>query len=209
MHVEQVDGVASLVAVEHTVLDYLHAEAIAGGLHNRGADAAAGALAGDDQRVDVQAIQLGHQGRAPESAGRGLAQHHVARLRRDVVDDVVAAAVSVALHGIARTSASAAAIAMDGLVPAGHARILIHQTGDVGDGHAGRTGLPEQPLDMRYGIPAGHAGVAGPELDALEQRLWLVAEDPTIEVDVQDRGALSKADPPVVRLPYMLLVLVS
>ena len=79
VHVEEVHRVRGLVAVEDALLDHDHFEAVGAAVDDRGADAAAGALATDDQRVDAQVVQVGQERRALERAGRRLAEHHFAR----------------------------------------------------------------------------------------------------------------------------------
>jgi hypothetical protein len=56
VHVEQVDRVRRFVAIEYALFDDLDAQAIARRVDHRGAHAAAGALAGDDQRVDAEPV---------------------------------------------------------------------------------------------------------------------------------------------------------
>src|SRR3989338_5150278 len=49
---------------------------------------------------------------------------------------------------------------------------------------------------MRDRVPARHAAAPRPVLDCFQDRLRLVAEDPAVEVDQQQRGLFAEADRP-------------
>lgn len=104
MHVKKVDGVARFVAIEYAFLNDLHSEPVAGGVDDRRANAAARALARDQKRVDPQTDEFGNQRSAPKRAGCGLADDHVALLRRDLLDDVESSGKALARSGIAQVN---------------------------------------------------------------------------------------------------------
>src|SRR5579883_1737434 len=146
VHVEQVDGVARLVAVVARFLGHDHAVAVGAALDDRRADAAAGALAADDDRVHVEVVQVAGERRAPERARGRLPQQHLARQRGDLVGDVVLAAVAVGLRLVLELLGRHA---VRRLAPARHARGVLVQARDVDHRDAHLAGHAEQLLDAR------------------------------------------------------------
>ena len=190
VHVEQVDGVRRLVAVEHALLGDDHAVAVGAAVDDGGADAAARALAGHDEGVDAEGVEVAGDGRAPEGAGRRLAEERLPLNGLEFGNDVVLALhVGAAAAHVAGASASLPA----GARPPGDAGLLVGQAGYVDDRHADLARRGEQALDVRERLPRGESAAAGPRLDSLHERLRAVAEHPPVQVDHQEGGAVAEA----------------
>src|SRR5205814_1994830 len=69
VHVEEIDGVAGLCPIEHAILDNRHVEAIREAIHHGCPYAAAGALSGDQQRVDAARLHPAVQVAGPKRPG--------------------------------------------------------------------------------------------------------------------------------------------
>ena len=100
MQVEQIDLVREQAAVEAAFLHQHDVEAVRIGVDRRGAHAARGALAADDDGLDAELGQMRQQRRAVEAAGALLGDDDVAGLRLELGPDGVE-------RGIARHVAAA------------------------------------------------------------------------------------------------------
>ena len=178
---------ARLRAVEAALLDDRHAEVVRERIEHRGAHAAAGGGAGDDQAVGPEQHQPRQQVGAVEGAGLLLVDDQVVRARRDLGDDRVA----VGLHaGWAHALGRAAVLPGPG---SGVPVVFAAHAGRVEDGQSLAAAGRDQRLDRGHAFPGlGAAGIA-PALDRLEDRLGTIAAEVVVDVDHQDRRTLSEA----------------
>src|SRR5712671_450990 len=89
MQIEQVDFVGDERAVVGAFLDHHIVEAVGIGVDGRGAHAARGAFAANDQAVDAFLLKMRDQRRAEEGRGALLVDHEFARRRRKLSLDAV------------------------------------------------------------------------------------------------------------------------
>ena len=145
-----------LAAVGHALEGDDHVEVVLEGVHRGGPHAAAGGQSGDHHGVDLVVDQQGGQLGAEEPARLVmLADHHLARLGRQLVhDDVARGQVRVRQAATHRLPASL-------LARRGHvAGIVVHLR--VVHGVAEPAGLSQQPSAGRHCRPAGLGAPGGP-----------------------------------------------
>jgi hypothetical protein len=64
----------------------------------------------------------------------------------------------------------------------------------VNNRNADFAGLAEQLLNMRQGVPSRQAATSRPGFDRFHHRFRLVAENPPVKINQQQRGPFAKAD---------------
>src|SRR4029453_783816 len=113
--------------------------------------------------------------RAEETAGLLLGDDDVVRLRRDLVDDLIAAALGPGHEGM---------LVGPGVLPGPAAGVPVVRTADargVDDGHPLGVGDLDQLPDPRHTVPRlGAAGVA-PALDRFQNRLSPVPAEVVVD----------------------------
>ena len=75
MHVEKIDRMRRLMAVEDALFHHHHAVAVRAPVNHTGAHATAGAFTAGQNGIHPQVMQMTQQRCAPEGAGRGFAQN--------------------------------------------------------------------------------------------------------------------------------------
>src|ERR1041385_4773970 len=79
--------------------------------------------------------------------------------------------------------------------PALHPGVV--QTGHVDDRDPGLPGDIQQGLDRWDRLPRGEPTTAGPGLDSFQQRLWLIAKHPPVQINEEQGWSLSETNIPM------------
>src|SRR5262249_48215935 len=156
-----------LPAVEDAFLDDRDFEVVGERVEDARAHAAAGRAAGDEHGVGFHLVQHAHQRRAEKSAWLLLPHEHVARLRRDLGDDLVAL-LPLTAEGLA----AAAVLAVPAAVRNRAAALVA---GRVERRQALFPRRREQVADAIDAFPALLTAAVAEALDRFEDRLRLVA----------------------------------
>ena len=179
---------ACLRAVKAAFLDERDAVVVGERIKHRGAHAAAGGGAGDQQAVDTEQHEVTQQRGAEKTAGLLLGDHDVLRRGGDVVNDPVAVDVGRGIGFFIGTV----------VLPRPRPRIpvvLAPRAGGVDHRQAFRATRGHQLLDGLHTFPGILSAGVAPFLDGFKDGLGLVAAERVIDIDHKDGGALAEALP--------------
>jgi hypothetical protein len=184
-HVEQIDLVRCLAAVEDALLNHRDFEVVRESIDDTGAYAAAGGSSGHQHAVGVDFVEHADQRRTEEGAGFLLTDDDVAFLRRDPLNNHVAL---VPFFGhIFRRSA------VFGLPAAESDRVCsIVMTGCVKRRQMFLSRFVEKLSDAPNAFPTFGTTAIAKAPYGFENRFRLIADEIVVDVDDQHRGLCPK-----------------